>query len=422
MFGFRSGKLWKKILSITYLVILGIIFLSVMLDGKFKNITIYDFVINKIKNLILLTVFATPHIFLSNTKLRSKMPLFKANKKIKSFFGLIIVCVILIFVAGVVDEFHSQEYLEDMANHNYKIIAQVEATCTTNGKIDYLCDYCGLKKFDVLSALGHNMKEISKTEATCESEGKLSEKCEICDASKETVLKALGHNMKENSKTEATCEKEGKIVEKCERCNVLKETVLKPLGHSMKDFLKTEATCEKNGAIVKKCENCEYKEETVLSSTGHNMEEVNRKQPTEEEDGNIVKKCSLCGKEETEFIRRLGKTEEEYKAECNWYSYEPIARNPESFYGDFVAFTGKVVQVQESGNNIVIRLNVTRGDYDIWKDTVYIEYTKEPNESRILEEDILTVYGQLNGIKTYTSVMGNSVSIPLLKAKYVEIN
>ena len=70
MLGFRSNKLWKKILSITYLVFWGIMFLASMLDGKFKNITTYDFIITKIQNLILLTILASPYIFLSKTKLR----------------------------------------------------------------------------------------------------------------------------------------------------------------------------------------------------------------------------------------------------------------------------------------------------------------------------------------------------------------
>lgn len=422
MLGFRSNKLWKKILSITYLVFWGIIFLVVMLDGKFKNITMYDFIISKIQNLILLTVFVSPYIFLSNTKFRSKMPLFKANKKFKSFLGIIIVNIIFFIIFGVVNGFHSQEYLADMANHDYQIIEQTEATCETTGTINYQCNYCGTTKSDTIEALGHDMKELSKTEATCEKEGLLAEKCERCGETKETTLQPLGHNMKVISKTEAVCENGGSIIKSCEVCGKTEETVISASGHKMKEVSNKKATCEENGFVVKKCEVCGKTEETKSEALGHKMKEISRKQPTENTDGNIIRKCSVCNKEEVEIVRRLGKTEEEYKAECTYVSYEDIARNPDNYKGTFTVFSGQVAQVQESGNNVVIRLNVTRGAYGIWEDTVYIEYTKAQNESRILEDDIITVYGQLNGIKTYTAVLGNSISIPYLKAKYVEIN
>jgi len=159
MLGFRSNKLWKKILSITYLVFWGIMFLASMLDGKFKNITTYDFIISKIQNLILLIILASPYIFLSNTKLRSKMPLFKVNKKGKSFLGLIIVNIILFIVFGIVNGSHSKEYLADMANHDYQIIEQTEATCETPGTINYQCNYCGTTKSETI-------KRIERTEKT----------------------------------------------------------------------------------------------------------------------------------------------------------------------------------------------------------------------------------------------------------------
>ena len=54
---------------------------------------------------------------------------------------------------------------------------------------------------------------------------------------------------------------------------------------------------------------------------------------------------------------------------------------------------------------------------------LYIDYKRKSDmESRVLENDIITVYGIMNGIKTYTSVFGNQISIPYLLAEYVEFN
>lgn len=113
---------------------------------------------------------------------------------------------------------------------------------------------------------------------------------------------------------------------------------------------------------------------------------------------------------------------EQYKAACASYKYKDIARNPNDYKGKSAKFTGKVAQIQENGLSVILRVNVTKGEYGMWDDAIFVEYTRNnENESRILEDDIITLYGELDGIKTYSAVLGNEVSIPLLKAHYVDI-
>ena len=69
---------------------------------------------------------------------------------------------------------------------------------------------------------------------------------------------------------------------------------------------------------------------------------------------------------------------EEYKASCNSVSYIEIARNPNNYIGQKAVFSGKVIQVQENG--------------------------------------------EIKGIKDYTAVLGNQISIPHIEAEYIEIN
>lgn len=91
--------------------------------------------------------------------------------------------------------------------------------------------------------------------------------------------------------------------------------------------------------------------------------------------------------------------------------------------GKKAVFNGKVIQVQESGKRVTLRVDVTEGEYGIWSDTVYVDYRrKDDNESRVLEEDMITIYGEIEGIKHYTAIFGNQVSIPHLEAEYIEIN
>jgi hypothetical protein len=113
----------------------------------------------------------------------------------------------------------------------------------------------------------------------------------------------------------------------------------------------------------------------------------------------------------------------EFILTCKGYDYREISRNPDNYLSEPCKFKGKVIQVQESGLNVTLRINVTEGSYGSWDDTIYVDYKRlDSAESRILDDDIIMIYGTLNGIKTYTTVLRSKMSIPWVKAKYIEIN
>ena len=113
----------------------------------------------------------------------------------------------------------------------------------------------------------------------------------------------------------------------------------------------------------------------------------------------------------------------EFIATCGDYGYQDIARNPDNYEGKHAKFTGKVIQVSEGYfNNVTLRVDVTKGEYDIWDDTVYVNYKYSDGESKILEDDIITMYGTIDGLKSYTSVLGAKITIPEFTAQYITIN
>lgn len=121
---------------------------------------------------------------------------------------------------------------------------------------------------------------------------------------------------------------------------------------------------------------------------------------------------------------------DDFIASCQEYTYAEIARDPDQYKGKNAKFTGQVIQVQESGNDVVMRVSITKNKYDygdgtsdvLYDDPIYVEYTrKNDGESRVLEEDIVTMYGTLNGLQTYESILGESISIPLFEAEYIDI-
>lgn len=100
------------------------------------------------------------------------------------------------------------------------------------------------------------------------------------------------------------------------------------------------------------------------------------------------------------------------------YDMTPLARNPDRFIGEFVSFDGKILQTQQNGNDFILRVSagsgIAEGSQDVW-----VEYTLKSGEDRPIEGDRVDVYGVFTGLKTYTTVLGASKTIPEVTAFYI---
>ncbi len=118
-------------------------------------------------------------------------------------------------------------------------------------------------------------------------------------------------------------------------------------------------------------------------------------------------------------------SESEFKAQCSTIGFDTLSRNPDKYKGKKYKFTGEVIQVSEStllGMTFCsLRINVTEGEYG-WEDTIYATVTLKEGEDRILEDDIITIWGTCDGNYTYTSVMGASISLPKIDVEYFKIS
>lgn len=106
---------------------------------------------------------------------------------------------------------------------------------------------------------------------------------------------------------------------------------------------------------------------------------------------------------------------------CQTYTFEQMARNPDNFKGTNVKLTGEVVQVIEGSYSNSLRVNITKkGTYSTYyTDTIYVSYIPKADEDKILEDDIITIYGTAQGDYSYTSTMGASITLPYVTAKYI---
>lgn len=113
---------------------------------------------------------------------------------------------------------------------------------------------------------------------------------------------------------------------------------------------------------------------------------------------------------------------EEIKANAlDSISYDDLMRQNEQYVGEIINYKGQVIQVQETGKTgcYLIRFATKKMEYfeDYMENILYVNYCG----SRLLEGDILNLWIRVSGLKTYTAVLGNSITIPEATSLHVEL-
>lgn len=111
---------------------------------------------------------------------------------------------------------------------------------------------------------------------------------------------------------------------------------------------------------------------------------------------------------------KLEASKAEYSSD---YTYDQLARNPDSYVGDKVKFSGKVLQADTSGSSGFVRL-AANGDYNT---VLFITYDSDLLSYRLLEDDYITVYGTAKSTYSYETVLGATVTIPWIVADIIEL-
>lgn len=152
-------------------------------------------------------------------------------------------------------------------------------------------------------------------------------------------------------------------------------------------------------------------------------EETEEERAIRLEQERIAKEEEEKRKAEEERARKE-KEEADFKANCSTYTYKEMARNPDSFKGTNVKLTGEVIQAIYGDISTELRVNITKeGTYSTWyTDTIYVIYYPEEGEGKILEDDIITLWGTSQGDISYVSTIGATITLPCVYAKYVTIN
>ena len=99
------------------------------------------------------------------------------------------------------------------------------------------------------------------------------------------------------------------------------------------------------------------------------------------------------------------------------YTYEQLARNPDAYEGNLVKFKGEVLQAETSSGINYLRLAIN-SDYDT---VLFVTYDSSVINYRLLEDDVVTVYGESQGVYSYEAVSGATITIPWVNADIIEM-
>ena len=110
-----------------------------------------------------------------------------------------------------------------------------------------------------------------------------------------------------------------------------------------------------------------------------------------------------------------------FKESCVSYTYDEVARKPDEYRRKPTKFRGTVIQVvEEQAGRMVLRVGIGLGS-SVFENVMYVSYAYDGKlDSRILDGDRIDMYGTLDGLKTYTAVLGQTITIPSFTAKYID--
>ncbi len=112
-------------------------------------------------------------------------------------------------------------------------------------------------------------------------------------------------------------------------------------------------------------------------------------------------------------------SEAAYKKSCTQVSYDQLSRNYNDWRGERVKISGRIFQIVSEGSGywqVYTYLVATSGRSN---NLIYVVYTG-PLDSRLLEGDSVTIYGEADGLYSYTTVLGATRTVPEIDAEYMK--
>ena len=266
----------------------------------------------------------------------------------------------------------------------------------------------------------HEFKEKEIVAATCTDKGYTVYTCTKCRIDKkDDFTEALGHDIGARRVKEPTDIEDGEAEAFCKRCG----EILAKRAIPKKEPLISEQVTEEPTQSAPTAASSKAATEPPKASTEAPTELPAPAITQEDKEEEKPKATAVPEKTKEEIMQ-------EYKDSCSAITYEELSRNPEKHKGEHLYFKGKVFQVKEPSlfeTKTSILVSVTPKTYEyfeetFWEDNVFFKIKLDDKEDRILEDDIIEIWGECTGITKYYNVLGSKTSLPGVDIKYYEIS
>lgn len=109
-----------------------------------------------------------------------------------------------------------------------------------------------------------------------------------------------------------------------------------------------------------------------------------------------------------------------YKKSCvNYYDYGDIFRNSHSYVGLPATFTGYVYQAIYEGTSAFLLVDVAT-EYDREDKLIWASFDTSTVKSKVLEGDVIHIYGNLDDVYSYESLQGLPITVPKMDIIYID--
>lgn len=119
-------------------------------------------------------------------------------------------------------------------------------------------------------------------------------------------------------------------------------------------------------------------------------------------------------------------SEDDYKTECQTVDYKELCRYPEKYEGTKIVVKVKVSQIIDanfSGSEKAWRTYTDNSGYGFYADDEYYMLDKRGGDAvKILDDDIITVYGEFTGLEKITRALTSTTDeLPRIEVKYADL-
>lgn len=119
-------------------------------------------------------------------------------------------------------------------------------------------------------------------------------------------------------------------------------------------------------------------------------------------------------------------SEDDYKAECQTVDYKELCRYSEKYEGTKIVVKVKVSQIIDanfSGSEKAWRTYTDNSGYGFYADDEYYMLDKRGGDAvKILDDDIITVYGEFTGLEKITRALTSTTDeLPRIEVKYADL-